>query len=75
MALDAVLLREAAVRFDDLVSGHVGLPLERVDVLREAGVEKGVISEQLHEGVCERRPEAARVKLVGEGVDYWKPSK
>ena len=69
MALDAVLVRERAVRLDDARGGHACAPLERVDILREAGVEQRVLREQLHERVRERRAEAAGVQLAREGVD------
>ena len=36
VAIDAVLVREAPVRFNYAVCGDVGLALERVDVLGEA---------------------------------------
>ena len=68
-AVDAVLVREAPVRLDDARRGHARLPLERVDVLREACVEVRVVGEELHEGVRERGAEAAWVELARQRVD------
>ena len=68
-ALDAVLVRERAVRFDDAMRGDARLALEGIDVLCEACVEERVVGKELDEGVGQRRPEIARVQLTGESVD------
>ena len=46
LALDAVLVRERAVRLDDALRGDARLALERVDVLREACIEEAVVREE-----------------------------
>ena len=69
--LDAVLVRERAVRLDDVVHGDARLAFEGVDVLRETCVEQCVVGEELDEGVGKRGPELARVQLAGEGIDCW----
>ena len=71
VAIDAVLVREAPVRFNYAVCGDVGLALERVDVLREAGVEVSMVREDLDEGVSGRRAEFTGVQLAREGINWW----
>ena len=69
LAVDAVLGREAPVSFYELIRGDAGLPLECVDVLREACVQQTRVREQLHECVRQRWPIAARVELAGQCVN------
>lgn len=45
-AVNAPLGGETAVRFDDLVTWHACAPLEGINILRKAGVEEALLSEQ-----------------------------
>lgn len=72
LAVDTTLAREASMELYQAVSGDACLPLEGVDVLREACLQRTAVTEELHEGVGERRPIAAGVQLARERV-YCRP--
>ncbi len=73
LAVHATLAREASMELNEAIPGDACLPLEGVDVLREACLQRAAVTEELHEGVGGRRPIAAGVQLARERV-YCRPS-
>ena len=69
LAVNAMLICETSVCFDDTLRRDAGHSFESIDVLSEARVEKTTIREELHKRMREGRAEATRVKLARKRVD------
>lgn len=68
-ALNAALLCERAVCFDDRVAWYARFAIQTVDVLCEVLKQEGLLVEKCYEGVRDCWPVLPRVEFVGESVE------
>jgi len=68
LAVDAALIGEAAMGFDDEVGGNAGSTLETVDVLGVELVQQTLLGKQADEDMRDGGVEVARVEVLGQHV-------